>query len=226
MSISSTSSLSAASSSITQQASRSHPRPDRREALASALGTIGVGDETAASVLSQVQEAVDAVKSGSSQNERDSAAVRSAIASVLEQNGIDPKEVGDAIRDSRATEATEQSLGTQRSGATQQTGGPGRGRPNGPPPPRTNEKGEVEVGSVESALLAANVDESDIDELLTQLIESISELTSDEDIEVNAEGLRKALTDVLSENGVDVDLFELAFQDELGATGTFFNRVV
>lgn len=226
MNISSTSSFSAVSSLKAGQASRSQQRPDRQEALASALQTIGVDDETAASVLSQVKEAVDAVKSSSSQTERNSTAVRTAVASVLEENGIDPKEVGDAIRDSQSTEGSERSGATQRTGATRQTGGPrGGGRPNGPPPPRSGEESEDETSSVESALLAANVDESEIDELLSQLIGSISELTSDEDTDVTAEDLRRTLTDVLDENGVSIDLFELAFQDELGATGSFFNRL-
>lgn len=212
--------ITSASSIATAQALHANQRPNPQEALASALNTIGVDSETSAKVLAQVKKAVDAVKSGSSESGRGASAVRSAIAGVLEENGIDPKKVGDTIRASQASNRTEQS------GETQRTRGPrGGGRPNSPPPPRPSEETEEETGSIESALLASATEETDVDEVLTQLIETISELTSDENSEVSSDSIRTAFAEVLEENGVDVDLFGLALQDELGSSGSFFDRV-
>ncbi|TWU23257.1 hypothetical protein Pla52o_27930 [Novipirellula galeiformis] len=195
------------------QASRSHQRPNQQDVLASALQTVGVDDSTAADVLSQVKQAVDSVKSGASANNDHHSAVQSAIQGVLEANGIDPAKVGDAIQASRAA------------GGPRGAGGPqGGGRPSGPPP-RSGSASDDEIGSIESALLSANVDEADLDELLTQLIETISELNANDTSEVSSDAIRTALTEVLEANDVDVALFEQAMQDELGASGSFFNRV-
>lgn len=136
-------------------------------------------------------------------------------------NGIDPAEVGDAIQAGRP------SGGAQQASDAQQAGGPRRGgRPHGPPPPpRSSDDSEEETSAVESALLSANVAEADIDELIAQMIETISELSADGSSDVSSNSIRSALTDVLNENGVDVERFEQALQGELGSSGSFFNRV-
>ncbi len=205
MNIASTTSFSAG------QAARGPQRPNQQETLAAALKTVGVDDETATDVLSQVQVAVDSVKSDSSASATQSA-IRSAVEGVLQANGIDPAEVGEAIQASRPTG------GPQGSGRKGGPGGP-------PPPPRSDEGSSDEVGSVESALLSANVDEADVDELITQLVDAISELTSNETSQVSNDAVRTALTKVLEENGVDVELFEQSLQEQLGSTGSFFDRV-
>ncbi|QEG40915.1 Clp protease N-terminal domain-containing protein [Roseimaritima ulvae] len=212
--------ISATSSYAAGQVSRSQPRPSQEEVLASALSSVGVDDETAADVLSQVQQAVESVQSGSSSDGTQRASVRAAIEGVLEANGIDPAEVDEAIQASRPAS------GAQQTGDAQQTGGPQRGgRPAGPPPPRGGEDSEDDTSSVESALLSADVAESDIDELLAQMIETISELSADESQQVSSDSIRSALTEVLEENGVDVERFEQALQGELGESGSFFDRV-
>jgi division protein CdvB (Snf7/Vps24/ESCRT-III family) len=208
MNISSTSSFSAA------QSVRGQQRPNQQEVLASALKSVGVDDETAADVLSQVKEAVDSLQSDSSANSSDRSAVHSAIAGVLEANGIDPSEVGDTIQASRSTSGP------------QQSGGPrGGGRPSGPPPPRSAQGSGDEIGSIESALLSADVEEANVNKLLTQMIETISNLTAKGASETSSDSIRAALTKVLEENGVDVEQFEQALPDKLGSNESFFNRV-
>ncbi|MGB7329029.1 MAG: hypothetical protein WBD31_29380 [Rubripirellula sp.] len=171
------------------------PRPE--EELSNALSAIGVDDDKAAEILSQVQEAVDAIQSGSTDPSANGELIRDAIGEVLEANGVDPAEVGDFIK------------------ANRPSGPPPHGRPPG-----------SEATSVESALAAANVSEEDIEALLNELVDTISELTSDGTQEVSSEDFEAALTEVLEENGVDVQLFQQAMGGQLGGNGRFVNRFV
>ncbi len=175
------------------------PSPEQRqEDLAAALKSVGVDDTTATDVLSQVQVAVDNLNSTSASGAANERSIRNAVAEVLEANGIDAQKIDAAIKSNP---------------------------PPGPPPPRGPKPSDDESSSVESALLASNVDESNLDKLLSEMLDAISKLNPDEASSSSDESVRAALAQVLEENGVDLDLFERALGEQLGASGTFFNRV-
>lgn len=193
--------ISASASSFSGQASATSrpaqgPPPKKQEALAAALTAVGVDDSTASSVLSQVEEAVEEVKSSSASTSE--TAIRSAVDSVLEANGIDSEKVGEAIRGNR---------------------------PPGPRPGGGRKAAEEESSTVESALLAADVDETDLDELLNQLIETLTDQQQSQSGNVSSDSVRAAWTQVLEDNGVNVEKFEQALGEQLGSGGNFFNRV-
>ncbi|GAA5508178.1 hypothetical protein [Novipirellula caenicola] len=195
--------ISASASSFSSQASATSrpaqgPPPKKQEALAAALTAVGVDDSTASSVLSQVEEAVEEVKSSSASGSTSETAIRSAIDGVLEANGIDSEKVGEAIQGNR---------------------------PPGPPRGGGRKAAEEDSSTVESALLAADVDETDVDELLNQLIETLTEQQESQSGNVSSESVRAAWTQVLEDNGVNVEKFEQALGKQLGSTGNFFNRV-
>ncbi len=193
--------ISASASSFSGQASATSrpaqgPPPKKQEALAAALTAVGVDDSTASSVLSQVEEAVEEVKSSSASTSE--TAIRSAVDSVLEANGIDSEKVGEAIRGNR---------------------------PPGPRPGGGRKAAEEDSSTVESALLAADVDETDLDELLNQLIETLTDQQQSQSGNVSSDSVRAAWTQVLEDNGVNVEKFEQALGEQLGSGGNFFNRV-
>ncbi|SMP75843.1 hypothetical protein SAMN06265222_12024 [Neorhodopirellula lusitana] len=209
----SSSSVSFASQSSAAQSRPQGPPPDGKEQLSSALESLGVDDAKATSVLDQVDEAVAALKSDSSSGTASREAIHSAINEVLEANGIDSDSVEEEIRATGATGA---------SGASE-SGGPSRsGRPHGPPPPRDDES---DSSSLESALLSSGVSEDSVDELLTQILDTIGELSSEEGTSISQEDFSSALTDVLEENGVDTDAFTQAMSQKLNAGGLFVDRL-
>ncbi|TWU59229.1 hypothetical protein Poly51_20150 [Rubripirellula tenax] len=201
-----------ASQSSNSQSRPQGPRPGGKEQLSSALQSIGVDDSTAASVLEQIDAAISALNSESSSGSSSRNAIRSVVDEVLEANGIDSAEVGEAI----------QSAGASRAGGPSRSGGPsGAGRPNGPPPPRKED--ESETSTIESALLSAGADEASTDELISQIIGTIQELTTDAGSNVSQDELRSVLTSLLEENGVDFAAFEQAIGSSLGDAGSFLD---
>ncbi|QDT10952.1 hypothetical protein [Planctomycetes bacterium K23_9] len=184
--------------SSTGRALQGPPPPPPAQELSGALNAIGVDDEKASEILDQVQEAVSAIESGSSDRSANGKQIQDAIGEILEANGIDPAEIGDAIKSNR----------------------PAGPPPQGPPP------GSGSSTSVESALSAANVQEQDIEALLNELVDTISELTTNVNQEVSGEDFEAALTNVLEKNGVDVGLFQQSLGNQLGSNGQFVNRLV
>ncbi|MEZ6079726.1 MAG: hypothetical protein R3C56_29870 [Pirellulaceae bacterium] len=73
-------------------------------------------------------------------------------------------------------------------------------------------------------MLSADVEEANVNKLLTQMIETISNLTAKGASETSSDSIRAALTKVLEENGVDVEQFEQALPDKLGSNGSFVNQ--
>jgi len=195
------------SSQASSHTSRPHgPPPKGEEQLASALKSIGVDDSTTAGVLEQVDEAILALQAESSSGRASREAVQTAVSDVLEANGIDSAKVEETI----------QASGPSRAGRPS-----GAGRPNGPPPPPKNE--ESETSAVESALLSAGADASSTDELISQIIETIQELTADTGSNVTPDEFRSVLTNLFAENGVDFSAFEQAIGNQLGAAGSFLD---
>ncbi|MCM2374208.1 hypothetical protein [Aporhodopirellula aestuarii] len=203
--------------SYASQASSSSSRPQGpppqkgEEQLSSALKSIGVDDSTAASVLDQIDEAISALESDSASGTTSRAAFKSAINEVLKANGIDSAEVEEAI----------QAGGVDGPSGT---GGPSRGgRPNGPPPPPRDD--ESETSAVESALLSSGVDESSTDDLISQIIETLQELSSESSSSVSQDDIRSALTNLFEENGVNFDQFQQSLSSGVGSSGSFLDRV-
>ncbi|WP_052031435.1 hypothetical protein [Novipirellula maiorica] len=197
--------ISSSASSFSGQASAAGrpaqgPPAKKQEQLAAALTAVGVDDATASSVLSQVEEAVEEVKStsASGSGSTNETAIRSAVDSVLEANGIDADKVDEAIKGNR---------------------------PSGPRPGRGPKPEEDDSSTVESALLAADVDETEVDQLLNQLIETLTEQQESQSGNVSSDSVRSAWTQVLEDNGVNVAKFEQALGEQLGSSGNFFNRV-
>ncbi|TWU03415.1 hypothetical protein [Neorhodopirellula pilleata] len=212
--------ISSSTASFASQASSNSsrapgPPPRVEDQLASALKTIGVDDSTSANVLEQVGESLSAMQSQSSSGRPSREAVQSAVSDVLEANGIDSAKVEEAIA----------ARGPSRSGGASRSGGPsGAGRPNGPPPPPKKE--ESETSAVESALVSAGVDESSTDELISQIIDTIGELTTESGSNVSQDELRTVLTNLFEENGVDFSAFEQALASEIGSAGSFLDVLV
>ena len=206
----SSSTASYASQTSSTQARPQGPPPKKagKEQLSAALETVGVDNLTAASVLSQVDEAISALGAGSSSHSK----IRSVIQGVLEENGIDPGEVEEAIQAVGGLVADE---------ASSSRGPSGSGRPGGTPPPR--QKNEIESGSIESALLSAGVDESSTDELIGQIIGTIQDLASESSGSVSQSELRTAFTSLLGQNGVNISAFDQAIGDQLASEGLFLD---
>ena len=216
--------ISSSTASYASQASSSQTRPQNhsilgpppkgggKERLSSALETIGVDDSTAASVLNQIDEAIAVLESESSSGSSSHSQIRTTIEGVLEANGIDAGAVEEAI----------QAAGVSGPGGPSGSGEPSRlGRPDGPPPPPR----ENETGSVESALLSAGVDASSTDELISQIIGTIQDLTSESSGTVSEDELRSTFASLLEENGVNVNAFEQAIGDQLGSEGSFLDFI-
>jgi Clp amino terminal domain, pathogenicity island component len=217
--------ISNATASFSSQASASTTRsqgqrPPRGEAqLSSALNSIGVDDSTAANVLAQVDDAISTLKSASSSGTTGREAIKSVIDDVLQANGIDSAKVEEAIQ----TNSLGRASGTH---GISRTGGPsGAGRPAGPPPPRRQREDESESSAVQSALLFAGAEESSTDELISQIIKTIQELSTDAGNSISQDELRSALSSLFEENGVDIDAFEQALNAEIGSAGSFFDRL-
>ncbi len=203
--------ISQTATSFTSQTSASQlrrqgPPPGGKEQLSSALESIGVDDSTAAKVLEQIDTAIATLDSESTSGRASRQAVRSVVDQVLESNGIDKAEVGDAIQSAELSGIDEGSRG---------------GRPRGPRPPRRDN--ESETSAVESALISAGVEESSTDEWIDQIIGTIQELTTDSGSNVSQDELRKVLTNLFEENGVDFNTFEQAFANEFGSAGSFLD---
>ncbi|TWU32196.1 hypothetical protein [Novipirellula artificiosorum] len=217
--------------SFSSQASSSNSRPQgpppkNDEKLASALQSLGVDDSTAANVLEQVDEAISLLRSESSSGGTSRAAFKSVVDDVLEANGIDSGEVEEAIQASGVSGAggVTGASSVSAAGRPSGPGGPsGAGRPNGPPPPRREE--ESETSAVESALISAGLEESSTDELISQMIETIQELTAEAGSDVSQDELRLALTSLFEENGVDFSEFEQSLGEQLGSAGSFLDRI-
>lgn len=195
-------------SSSAQARPQASPPKKGKEHLSAALQSIGVDESTSADVLTQIDEAISMLESESSSGTVSRDVIRSTIDGVLEANGIDRAEVGEAIR----------ANGPARSG-----GSPGSGRPNGPPPPPRQD--ESETSTVESALLSAGVDESSTDDLIRQIVDAIGELTPDLNSNASVEDIQSALNSVLKENGVDLELFEQAIANQFDTVGLFLDRL-
>ncbi|TWU35697.1 hypothetical protein Q31b_51320 [Novipirellula aureliae] len=220
-------SIASSSSQASAFSSRPQGPPKNEEHLASALKSIGVDDSTAANVLEQVDEAISALKSESSSGMASRPALKTAVNDVLEANGIDSGEVEEAIQAGSAANSSGVSVAGGVSGVDGPAGpgGPsGGGRPNGPPPPRRED--ESDTSAVESALLSSGLEESSTDELISQMLETIQELTADAGSEVSQDKLRSALTSLFEENGVSFSEFEQSLGEQLGATGSFLDRLV
>ncbi|QDS90195.1 hypothetical protein EC9_44020 [Rosistilla ulvae] len=168
---------------------------EKQEHLAAALESIGVDSSTASDVLSQVEETVDSLTANGSTTSESS--IRSAVEEVLEANGIDSAEVDAAIKGNRP---------------------PG-------PPPRGPKPSDEESTDLESALLSSNLDTGTLDSLLTSIIDTIQELTSDSSTEVSDESIRSALTEAFEESGVDIDLLEQSLGQPIGSNGSILNRL-
>ncbi|QDS97867.1 hypothetical protein [Adhaeretor mobilis] len=205
--------ITSSSTSYTSQSSSAQSRPQGpppqqgKQQLSNALQSISVDESTTTDVLSQIDEAISALESESSSGSASRESVQSAIDNVLEANGIDTAEVGKAI----------QASGTGRSG-----GPSGAGRPNGPPPPP---KEEEESSTLESALLSAGVDESSTDELVSQILESLQELNSDESSDATSDDFQSLLSSILEENGASPQAFEQVLASRFDAVGLFVDRL-
>ncbi|QDV65997.1 hypothetical protein Pan14r_36760 [Crateriforma conspicua] len=181
--------------------------------MSDALQSVGVDQSTASDVLQQIDDAISEIQSGQSSGRADRQAVQTAIDEVLESNGIDSSKVEEAIRANGPSAAS----GTRQAS--------GAGRPNGPPPPPPSGDEDSETGSLESALLAAGVDESSTDQLIGQILNTLDELASESTEAASPDEIRSALTNVLQENGVDVDAFQRAIADGGDPSGLFMDRL-
>ncbi|QDV70712.1 hypothetical protein Poly24_44380 [Rosistilla carotiformis] len=184
--------------SPTNHASGSNRGPsaeEKQEHLAAALQSIGVDSSTASDVLSQVEETVESLTANGSTTSRSS--LRSAVEEVLEANGIDSAEVEAAIK---------------------------ANRPPGPPP-RGPKPSDDDSTDLESALLSSNLDAGTLDSLLSSIVDTIQELTSDSATEVSDESIRSALTQSFEESGLDIDLLEQALGQPIGSSGSILNRL-
>jgi hypothetical protein len=205
--------------SFAPQISYAHPSQRKDAVFGAALQGAGVAPSKTAGIISQVHEAVQAVRPVRGEQRPEASAVRDAVNGVLEANGIDSAQVEAALAASRPR-------GPARSGQVKNRpdGPPPGGPPPGGPPPSGPPPGAAPSGgSVESALLSAEVDGDEVDELLDRLIEAVSELTTEQKTADSGDTLRNALTQVLRNNGVDVKRFDTAIQGKLGSTGNFLN---
>lgn len=226
------------------QSSLSVHRGDRQEHLETALKSIGVNDETVADVLTQVKDAVDKVKPGSSAGYGERLAENAAVAKVLQSHDIDPRQVGDALRsirnrgNSRQSQYASQSQYDQRSGDARQTqyarGPDGQNRsegpqriwpPQGPPPNRhASESRGQGFGSVESALQAAEVDSSRLDDMLMQMVKSVTDLSLGDSSGVSDNDVQSALRYLMKKNGINPAPFDHALKQSGDSRGLFIDR--
>tara|TARA_R110002049_G_scaffold4601_5_gene32413 strand:- start:589108 stop:589737 length:630 start_codon:yes stop_codon:yes gene_type:complete len=199
---------------LTNQSSSAHRRPqgpapkEGKEQLSAALQSIGVDEATKANVLTQIDEAISVLESESSSGTITRDAIRSTINDVLESNGIDETEVNEAIQSNSA-------VGSGNASAS--------GRPNRPPPPPRQD--ESETSTLESLLLSSGLDESSTDELISQIVDTLEELTDDSTGKVSVEDIQSALNSVLEDNGVDVGSFEEQIASTFDLAGLFLDRL-
>ncbi|MDA8745508.1 hypothetical protein N9N28_12820 [Rubripirellula amarantea] len=194
--------VSSASASYTGQTSftgrpQGPPPNGKQQAFAQALEDVGVDESTASSVLSQIEEAVAGTSTDGLSGAEGKIAIQSAVEEVLQANGIDASEFDEAMK---------------------------ANRPSGPSP-RGPKPDSDDTSSVESALLAANVDESSLDFLLSEMIQAITETSSNEATGTTPDSMRSAMTEVLQEHGIDVATFEKAFGSQFSSSGNFLDRV-
>lgn len=217
MSISSITALSAGQTMLQPQ------RPARQQELASALKTMGVSDEASTDILAQIQTATDSAITQSASGNRNHSAQRSVVASVLKANGLDPREVGDTIKSNRQSAGNSQSVhGPQRG-----HGPRGGARPTGPPPPpprSSSDSSDNDNGSIESALQSSNMDASSIEDLVSTMLTTISNLGSDESSIISDQEILSALTDVLKSTGMDTEEFDQSMRRGIDPRGLFVDR--
>ncbi|TWU64703.1 hypothetical protein V7x_02470 [Crateriforma conspicua] len=208
--------ISNTNSSLSPQASAANtrtggPPPNGKQAMTEALQSVGVDQSTASDVLQQIDDAISGLRTDSPSGSVDHQTVQSVIEDVLESNGIDSAKVGEAMRANGPSAA---------SGSGRTSGASRPNRPSGPPP--SDE--DSDTRSLESALLVAGVDESSTDQLISQILETIDDLTSEASQGTSPDQIRSAITNVLQDNGVDLDAFQRAVADVVDPSGLFMDR--